>query len=309
MNFQNLLNEAVDILEGFSVPDADIDARILLEEAFALDEARFLFFKHKDIESVDDYSKKLETFRRYINERSKRIPLQHILGYSTFYGRRFYVNSDVLIPRQDTEFLVYEIVNDFKNGKKLKVLDMCTGSGAIAISLALELKYANLYAADLSEEALKVAYKNAVNILEGYDIIKGCKDESIIRDNELRKHFHLFKSDIYSSVMDFIKDEKFDIIVSNPPYIRTEDLKTLDIEVRDHDPMMALDGKMDGLYFYREIINGAGDFLKKGGSIYFETGYDQGKDIEKLLQNKGFKDIKIIKDFNLNDRVIKAIYA
>ncbi|MBQ2401319.1 MAG: peptide chain release factor N(5)-glutamine methyltransferase, partial [Lachnospiraceae bacterium] len=213
--------------------------------------------------------------------RKNREPLQHILGTQEFMGLEFYVNRHTLIPRQDTETLVELVLADHKE-KDIKLLDMCTGSGCIAISLAVHGGYQYVEAADISTEALKVAEKNA---------------EKLLQDPIRFRHSDLFGAFDPNA-------DKFDIIVSNPPYIPSDVIEELEPEVRDFEPRSALDGTEDGLFFYEKLAEECGRFLKENGSVYFEIGHDQGEAVENLLRTHGFKDTKTIKDLAGNDRVV-----
>lgn len=218
------------------------------------------------------------------NERAQGKPLSAIFGFVDFYGLRFNVNKKVLAPRMETEILVDEVLKSVEALKKCEVLDIGTGSGAIAISVAKNSE-AKVTALDVSKQALEVAKENA-------------------RKNDAKVDF--LHSDLFSGLK---RRKKFDIIVSNPPYIRSLDIEGLDEEVKNYDPRLALDGGDDGLDFYRGIISEAPIHLKKGGEIFFEIGIGQYRDVKKLLEKQGFSDIKVIKDFNKINRVVKAKYG
>ena len=219
-----------------------------------------------------------------IEKRSQRIPLQHITGSREFMGLEFYVNEHVLIPRQDTETLAELILKDYK-GRKPVILDMCTGSGCIAISLSKIGGFDDVAAVDLSKEALKVAKRNA-------DVLLG------------PGRITLIESDLFQAIE---PKSRFDIIVSNPPYIPTEIIKELQPEVRNFEPMLALDGREDGLFFYRQLVSEGRRFLNPGGSIYFEIGYDQAESVSALLEDAGFAEIRVVKDAAGLDRVVCAV--
>ena len=193
-------------------------------------------------------------------------------------GMEFEVNGNVLIPRQDTEILVEEVMKDGAVGAS--ILDLCTGSGCIILSLLKYLNESDGTGTDISEAALETAIANASR-------------------NGISAHF--IKSDLFESV-----SGKYDVITSNPPYIRSSDIEGLMPEVRDHDPLLALDGGEDGLVFYRRIINEAVDYLKPAGRIYLETGFDQGEQVKEMFMDRGFKDAEIIKDYSGLPRVVKA---
>lgn len=253
------------------IKEAALDARLLLEEVCDTDRGYMLV--HGD-EPVSDT--KEQGYREFISRRQRRIPLQHIVGYQEFMGLRFMVNGDVLIPRQDTETLVEEVMRFLHDG--MRILDMCTGSGCILLSL---LQYSNDcigVGSDISEPALSVARRNAE-----------C----------LGKEATFIQSDLFEKI-----EGKFDIIVSNPPYIPTKVIETLEEEVKDHDPMGALDGKEDGLFFYRRIIEEAGKYLYPGGMLFFEIGHDQAEAVKSLMVQAGYGDVSVCKDLGGLDRVV-----
>ena len=224
-------------------------------------------------------------FRSMIDRRSARVPLQQILGSQEFMGLTFRVTPDVLIPRQDTETLVEQVLQEQKD-PDIRLLDLCTGSGCIAISLAVKGGYESVTATDLSEEALKVAERNA----------KTHQKKIIFRQGDL------------FSALPRTEAGTFDIITSNPPYIPTAVIATLEPEVREHEPMMALDGTEDGLRFYRQIAQEAGTWLKPGGAIYLEIGYDQGEAVSGLLREAGFDKVRVVKDLPGKDRVVCGVW-
>ena len=212
-------------------------------------------------------------------------------------GLTFSVNQNVLIPRMDTEILVEEVLKNLDDGSR--ILDMCTGSGCILLSL---LRYSNDcegVGVDISEEALEVARDNAGRLAldETFDLL-------FTSGGVGRKHIDTDKIEfIESNLFNDVKG-KFDVIVSNPPYIRSDVIPTLMEEVRDYEPVLALDGKEDGLYFYREIIKKSPSFLNGGGRLFFEIGYDQAADVVKLMEEAGFKDVVVIQDYAHLDRVV-----
>ena len=210
--------------------------------------------------------------------RIKGEPLTKIFGVADFYGLRFKVTKDVLSPRMETEILVSEVLKDCKKGSA--VLDIGTGSGAIAVSVAKNSE-SKVYAVDISSEALSVAKENATN--------NGVKVEFL-------------RSNLFN---DLKKKKMFDIIVSNPPYIKSSDIENLMVEVKDYDPMLALDGGKDGLEFYREIVRQAPEYLKENGKLMFEFGKGQASQVKKLMQ-KDFTDVVIIKDYNKIGRIVKG---
>lgn len=279
-----LLAEGVKVLAEAGIEEATLDARYLLFEVFHTDMTHFLLDRGRGISEDDQVLDQVKQYRLMIEKRSQRIPLQHITGSREFMGLEFYVNEHVLIPRQDTETLVELILKDYK-GRKPVILDMCTGSGCIAISLSKIGGFDGVTAVDLSKEALKVAKRNA-------DVLLGPGSITLI------------ESDLFQAIE---PKSRFDIIVSNPPYIPTEIIKELQPEVRNFEPMLALDGREDGLFFYRQLVSEGRRFLNPGGSIYFEIGYDQAESVSALLEDAGFAEIRVVKDAAGLDRVVCAV--
>ena len=272
-------------LKDAGIAEHDLDAWYLFEHVFGISRMQYFMCASQKAEAAPET---LRQFEEGITRRGQREPLQHILGTQEFMGLEFYVNRHTLIPRQDTETLV-ELVLERHKEKQISLLDMCTGSGCIAISLAKLGGYAHVEAADISEEALKVAKKNAGALLG---------EETAIRF----RHSDMF------SAFDMTED-KFDIIVSNPPYIPSDVIEELEPEVRDFEPRSALDGTEDGLFFYELLARECGRFLKENGAVYFEIGHDQGEAVENLLKANGFTDTKVIKDLAGNDRVVLGGYT
>ena len=286
MTLYDLLNEGSAALLQAGDTDGENDAKLLLFEAFHLDLVHFLMDRLRPLSEQDEQvQEQIRTYRSMITKRASRIPLQQILGSQEFMGLDFFVNEHVLIPRQDTETLV-ELVLQEQQGREKKLLDLCTGSGCIAISLAVKGGYESVTATDLSEEALKVAERNA----------KAHQKEIIFRQGDL------------FTALPQSEAGTFDIITSNPPYIPTAVIATLEPEVREHEPMMALDGTEDGLKFYRQIAKEAGTWLKPGGAIYLEIGYDQGGAVSGLLRETGFDKVRVVKDLPGKDRVVCGIW-
>lgn len=279
MNYRECFEYGRKALQEAGIEEADLDARLLLE--FVCGTGRNDLLVHGDRVVEEELCGK---YRGFIEKRAARIPLQHITGVQEFMGLEFVVNEHVLIPRQDTEILVEEVLKNLTDGSR--ILDMCTGSGCILLSL---LHYSNDCAgtgADLSEKALEVAAGNAVRL--------GLSPAFV--------HSDLFENPQIEG------NGKFDVIVSNPPYIATAEIETLMDEVRLHEPMMALDGTEDGLYFYRNIIEKAPVHLVRGGGLYFEIGYDQGEAVSSLMKEAGFHDVKVIQDYAGLDRVVSGVW-
>ena len=271
MTLQQMLQWGAGWLKEREVPEADLNAWYLLADCFQME--RSGYFLHQEEEADAGKEKK---FRQMIEKRGQRIPLEYILGYTEFMGLKFEVDSHVLIPRQDTECLVEQVL-PFCPGKK--VLDLCTGSGCIGISLAVLGGPAAVVLADVSGEALKVAEKNAEN--------HGVKPV-------------LCQGDLFENV----PADLFDVIVSNPPYIASEEIQKLMPEVQDHEPVLALDGREDGLYFYRKIIELSPSHLADQGMLAFEIGYDQGESVAELMRKKEFQQVEVKKDLAGLDRIV-----
>ncbi len=260
-------------LTAAEVPDADLDAWYLLEWCTGVSRSHYLAYPDEIISHDQE-----EQYRASLVKRERRIPLQQITGEQEFMGLSFYVNEHVLIPRQDTEILVEETARFLKDG--MQFLDLCTGSGCILLSLLHLKPGAEGTGADLSPEALKVAEKNRERL--------GAKAA-------------LIQSDLFDKI-----EGAFDVIVSNPPYIKRAEIETLMDEVWLHEPYMALDGHEDGLYFYRKIAEEAPKYLRAGGGLFLEIGCDQGACVAELLRQQGFADVKVVKDLAGLDRVVEG---
>ncbi len=283
MTYRELYEYGRTRLEEVSIEEAVLDARLLLEHICHTDRNELLVHGDKERSSLEE-----EFYRMVIEKRAGHVPLQHITGQQEFMGLTFKVNEHTLIPRQDTELLVEEAMRHLSDG--MRILDMCTGSGCILLSL---LKYSNEcegVGIDISANALKVARENAERL--GIDAA-------------------FLEGDLFEPLVGFVsektKDRLFDMIVSNPPYIETAVIETLMPEVREHEPLAALDGKEDGLYFYRKIVDSVSGYIRKGGYLFFEIGYNQGIEVSGLLEKAGFSDIKILKDYAGLDRVVYGI--
>lgn len=290
---QALLLSGREILERQGNPEPELDAKYLLLEAFQTDMAHFLMNRGRELLEDEQNHRMTERYYEMIGLRARRIPLQQILGTQDFMGLSFFVNRHVLIPRQDTETLV-ELVLKEHPGKGERILDLCTGSGCIAVSLAAMGHYGPITAIDLSRDALEVAEKNCKRLLgerHGVTLLEG----------------DLFEA-LGSKAAEGTMPEPFDILVSNPPYIPTSVIEGLEPEVRDFEPRMALDGSEDGLEFYRRIAAESGSYLKPGAAVYLEIGYDQGAAVKELLEQAGFAKARIIKDAPGNDRVAAALW-
>ena len=273
ITYQELLKSGENELVSSNMSDAELDAWYLLEYLTGMSRAKF--FLDRDMEVSDEIK---DRYLSLIHMRKEHIPLQHITGTQEFMGFDFFVNENVLVPRQDTECLV-ENVLPFAHGKK--ILDMCTGSGCIIISLKKLEETAECTGADISKKALEVAQKNAAS-------------------NEAEVYFQ--ESERFEKI-----NGQYDIIVSNPPYIRPDVIKTLEPEVREHDPMLALDGGEDGLMFYRILAKEGKKHLAGPGMMFMEIGHDQGRAVEEIFENEGFKEVVVKKYVCEIDRVVMAL--
>jgi len=275
MNYREAYEYGVAALREAQIAEADLDARLLLE--FVCGTGRGDLYAHADREVTHE---EFEKYLFYVQKRAVHVPLQHLTGEQEFMGLTFEVDRHVLVPRQDTETIVEEAMLRLHDG--MKILDMCTGSGCILLSL---LKYSNDcegIGADISEEALAVARRNAEKL--GIDAT-------------------FLTSDLFGNVTG-----TFDIIVSNPPYIETAVIDTLMEEVRNYEPLLALDGGEDGLVFYRRIAVEARKYLTRGGVLLLEIGYDQADAVEELLKRCGYVDIEVKKDLAGLNRVVCATF-
>ncbi len=303
---QTLLTYGREQLKRRGSPEPELDAKYLLLEAFRTDMVHFLMNRSRELPQNPEIEEMTARYRRMIAQRGKRIPLQQILGTQEFMGFTFYVSRHVLIPRQDTETLV-ELVLKEHPGNNEAVLDLCTGSGCIALSLAIMGKYGKIHAIDLSKEALKVAEKNKKQLLYGE-----MQEKVVFLEGDLFAALGINDSheDDVPPVAEKAKlhETKYDLFVSNPPYIPTDVIEGLEPEVRDYEPRMALDGSEDGLLFYRRIAAEGRPYLKDGASVYLEIGHDQGETVKEILEEAGFTKVRIIKDTAGKDRVAAAVW-
>lgn len=281
MTYRECYEQGCRTLQAAGIEEAALDARLLLEAVCGTDRNDLLVHGEQPVSPEAE-----EKYLNWIRQRAEHIPLQQLTGEQDFIGLTFSVNEHVLIPRQDTEILVEEVLKELHDG--MRVLDMCTGSGCILLSL---LHYSNDcegLGVDLSAEALEVAGRNVLKVLTP----------------EKAEHAHFLQSDLFEKV-----EGKFEIIVSNPPYIASAEVEKLMPEVRDHEPRMALDGTEDGLYFYRRIIEEAGKHLVSSGMLFFEIGYDQGQAVSELMRTEGYCDVQVVQDYAGLDRVVFGTYV
>ena len=265
-------------LKNGNVEEPKLKARLLMQ--CVLNKSRQYVIVN-DMEQLDKAKEK--QYLEEIKILKKGVPIEHITHQKEFMKLSFFVDKNVLIPRQDTEILVEEVIKIAKKINARKVLDLCTGSGAIAVSLAKYLPQAEITAIDISNDALKIAKKNAIS-------------------NNVQNQITFISSDMFTN----LGEEKFDIIVSNPPYIKTNVIKNLDIQVQN-EPYIALDGGKDGLDFYKKIINESYQYLKYSGYLCLEIGFDQKIDIIELIENtERFTGTYSKKDLFDNDRIIVA---
>ena len=297
-----LLKKGQMILANAGIEEAGLDAWLLLE--YITGKSRAYYFAHGE-ESVTEST--AERYMELISRRAGHIPLQHLTHQAFFMGYEFYVDENVLVPRQDTETLTESALECMETEKNPHILDMCTGSGCILISLLKERADAYGTGVDLSEGALKVAVRNAQTL--------GVEERAEFIKSDLFSEMQNTVHETDNTPKDTIKDAEhennngnhtraYDMIISNPPYIPTAEIEELMEEVRFHDPRMALDGMEDGLYFYRTITEQAKDHLVPGGWLLYEIGCSQGKDVADLLRKEGFEDIEIRQDLAGLDRVV-----
>lgn len=273
ISYREAVLEAAEQLKKCGVDNPQYDSQELLMSVANMDRTAYLLHCEENIEN-----KTYAAFEKLVKRRANREPLQHILGYTYFWGRKYLVNENVLIPRQDTEVLVEKALECINTGDR--VLDMCTGSGCIIITLACEKKLSRAVGVDLSKKALEVAKKNAVNLLA---------DVEWIESDLFQQMDKSIKTKIQTDIL-------YDVIVSNPPYIEQDIIDTLSDEVRRFDPLMALDGGEDGLVFYRKITEQSVNYLKTGGWLLYEIGSSQSRQVKDIMSANGYKDIRIVKD-------------
>lgn len=311
MTLFRLLTEGTRALERAGTPNAKQDAQQLLLAAFHLDMVHFLLNRMQELEDSSQNHAATELYREMIGRRQRRCPLQQILGSQEFMGMLFFVNRHVLIPRQDTETLAELVLADMTaqdlagvQAAGRSLLDLCTGSGCIAISLAVKGAFDRVTVTDISKEALKVAERNAAALLPGWRLCRGDDSSGQEGMEDRERAVEFWQGDLFAALPE--DGRRYDVITSNPPYIPTAVIVTLEPEVREHEPMLALDGAEDGLYYYRRIAADAGRYLKPGGRIYLEIGFDQGAAVSSLLKANGYQDVRIYRDLSGKDRVVVA---
>lgn len=275
MTYRQLLEVGKERLKAQQIADFETDAWYLLSFVSGMDLTGYLM--HMGTEAPAEYA---EAYKKLIEKRAAHIPLQHLTGEQEFMGHRFLVSPDVLVPRQDTEVLVEEAAKRLRAG--MKVLDLCTGSGCIIISLCLECPGIEAYGSDISDRALQIAVKNA-------------------KINQTEIQFS--RGNLFEAV-----SGPFDMIVSNPPYIPSRVIDGLMEEVREHEPLLALDGGEDGLSFYRRIAEEGRRHLKDSGFLFLEIGHDQSEAVRYILEEDGYEEIHIVKDLAGQTRVVHAVW-
>ena len=282
--FHELLTQGTQLLMDAGIEEARLDAWLLLE--YTADISRAWYYAHPESEVNEEI---VSEYLSLCQKRAEHIPLQHLTHQACFMGYDFYVDERVLVPRQDTEVLAEEALQQLRNMRNPRILDMCTGSGCLLLSLLMEIPDAIGVGVDISEAALAVAERNRKNL-------------------ELEKRAVLVQSDTFSG--DYFQKNsgnislEYDMLISNPPYIPTEEIGKLMEEVRFHDPVLALDGREDGLYFYRRITEQAGKYLRPGGWLMYEIGCEQGTDVSAIMQGEGFAEVTVKKDLAGLDRVV-----
>ncbi len=273
-----LLEKSIEYLEKNNVEENKLIAEIIISNILNVDRM-MLFTKYREIVSDND----IEKIREYLKKIAKdKLPLQYLLNEQEFYGRKFYVNKGVLIPRQDTEILVEKAINIVKD-KKIetpKILDIGSGSGVIGITMALEIENSKVLGIDVSDVAIEISNKNR-------EILKA-------------KNIKIVKSNLFENV----SFKEFDMIISNPPYISRDEIDVMSENTLTWEPEEALFAENEGLYFYNEICDKGYEYLQKEGYLLFEIGYKQGEKVKMIMEKKGYKEIEIIKDLQGLDRVV-----
>ena len=279
MNIENILKEAIEILHKNSVASPVLDARLLLSFATSLSKEDIIF-KSSQINISENQRQK---YLDLIHKRAKKIPLSHLTNHREFFANNFYVDENVLDPRPDSEALIEMIIKKFTKNSSINIVEIGCGSGCLIISLLKHFENWLGLAIDISNKALVIAQKNADT-------------------NQVLTRINFLESNLFNN---FKGDQIFDIIISNPPYIPTNDIENLQDEVRLYEPRIALDGGFDGLDFYRKIAKKSQKFLKNNGDIFLEIGYNQYQDVKKIFENNNFKFIDFKKDLSGIIRVLQ----
>ncbi|SNV00015.1 Release factor glutamine methyltransferase [Megamonas hypermegale] len=274
----SLLNWTVNYFKSKNIQSARLDAEVLLSHV--LRQERIYLYVHFD-EPMEQ--NELSKFREYVKKRAQHVPIAYIIGEREFMGLPFKVTKDTLIPRPDTEILVENVLNNVDKDKEIEIVDIGTGSGAIILSLLVNLPKAQGKTVDISSKAIEVAKENAVNL-------------------QVNDRCEFFVGDLFAP----LNDNKFDVIVSNPPYIPQKDIATLEDDVKEYEPVSALTDGGDGLSYYRRLLSEGKAYIKENGFIALEIGIYQSEDVKQIAMDNGWKNIKIIKDYAGIDRVVLA---
>lgn len=362
-SLQNVERFALPLLEEAGIAEAELDLRLLMQEAFSLETKDYLLWKREALsafyrqreahsvfnqksapgESADSllcFSGALDSaltcFFSFLEKRLERVPLSQILGRQEFFGLSFLVNENVLSPRQDTECIVERILQEEKekgkssekskgipgrsdfpfaedantNEKRLSILDLCTGSGCIGLTLLKHLNCKTMLLLDKSDKALEVAKENYRRLfLEEEERIANV-ERGRLREQKNRASVYFPESDLFSALPSYMEEKGisgFDVLVSNPPYISSSIIPDLDAEVALYEPRMALDGGIDGLDFYRRIAKEGKRFLLPRGRVYLEIGYDQGESVKSIFQKEGYREVEVFQDYEGRDRGLYAV--
>lgn len=274
----SLLNWTVNYFKSKNIQSARLDAEVLLSHV--LRQERIYLYVHFD-EPMEQ--NELSKFREYVKKRAQHVPIAYIIGEREFMGLPFKVTKDTLIPRPDTEILVENVLNNVDKDKEIEIVDIGTGSGAIILSLLVNLPKAQGKTVDISSKAIEVAKENAVNL-------------------QVDDRCEFFVGDLFAP----LNGNKFDLIVSNPPYIPQKDIATLEDDVKEYEPVSALTDGGDGLSYYRRLLSEGKAYIKENGFIALEIGIYQSNDVKQIAMDNGWKNIKIIKDYAGIDRVVLA---
>lgn len=278
MSVKEILNVAQSSLMEHGIDEVEVNAKLLMCHMLGIDQSKLFMSWGKELSEHQ-----CELYFELLDKRNLHVPLQYIVGIQNFMGEDFTVREGVLIPRPETEIMVNLAMEKLDVMKKAKVLDLCTGSGIIAITLAKRCAKAKVVASDISEDAVMLAKENAKKLGTALEVKKG---------------------DLFEPFRGKFMNAKFDMIISNPPYIRTDEISKLQAEVRDYEPHLALDGGADGLQFYKRILNEAPKHLTKNGILLMEIGYDQRQDIVELANQTGaYSNIDVTKDYAGLDRI------
>lgn len=285
MVINDLLKEGVTLMKGLAYANPILESILVLSHILKEDKVYIYTYGDKEVDKDQ-----AQEFIKLMGKRAKGYPLSYLLGKKEFMGLDFYVEEGVLIPRPETEILIEYIIDKINKefmGKKISILDIGVGSGAIALSLGKNCPQAKIYGVDLHPKPIEVANINKERFgLDNVDFYQG---------------------DLFEPIEELEDGVKFDIIISNPPYIRSGDIEKLQKDVKDFEPRSALDGGEDGLDFYRRISKEARGYLKENGILVYEIGYDQGADVRKILENEGFSHINLLEDFQGHDRIISGL--